>query len=345
MNKEINIIILGVGGNVSQGIMTAIRLSGISCRLIGVCVSPESLGLYFCDAAYISPYANEEDFLPWLVDICRKEKVDIIFSGVEEIIWKLEENREKLQALPVKFIASPLDCLRIGNNKFLTCEWLRENGLNYPAYALSNDLEAVSRLVKKVGFPLIAKPVSGKGSSGIMVVKTPVELNNVPLYDYILQEALGDDRSEYTVGCYLNKDKCLESMIVMRRTLRYGTTFKAEIIHNPAIEEECRKICSRFGAIGPLNIQLRIHNGKPVCFELNVRFSGTTPLRARWGFNDVKAMLDEYIYCQYVNLAPLEKGLAYRYFNEAFVDLSMQHQLTNEGHVDDCRYFENYKEC
>lgn len=345
MNREINIIVLGVGGNVSRGIMTAIRLSGISCRLIGVCVSPESLGLYLCDAAYISPYANEDDFLPWLLKICRKERVDIIFSGVEEIIWKLEENRDKLQVLPVTFIASPLTCLRIGNNKFLTCEWLRENGLNYPKYALSSDFEAVSRLVNKVGFPLIAKPIIGKGSSGVMFVKTSLELKKVPLHDYILQEIVGNDESEYTVGCYLNKAKQLESMIVMRRILKYGTTFRAEIIHNATIEEECRKICSRFGAIGPLNIQLRMHDEKPVCFELNVRFSGTTPLRASWGFNDVKAILDEYIYDRAIELAPLDRGLAYRYFNEAFVDITMQQQLINEGQIEDCRRFVNQREC
>lgn len=344
MNKKINILVLGVGGNVSQGIMTAVRLADIPNRLIGTCISHESLGLYFCDSAYISPYADDELFLPWLINICQNEKVDIIFSGVEEIIVKLEENRDILQVLSVVFISSSLEVLKIGNDKFLTCEWLRKNGLNYPLYALSSDVKALDNLVRKVGFPLVAKPIAGKGSSGVMVIKSVGELHNIPHSNYIVQECLGDDDSEYTVGCYINKERLLENMIVMRRTLKYGTTFKAEIVHDRSIESECRKICSRFGAVGPLNIQLRIHKGKPVCFELNVRFSGTTPLRARWGFNDVKAVLDEYVLCQPLCLAPFERGLAYRYFNEAYVDPVMQQQLESSAKVEDCHQYDNLKE-
>ena len=341
---EINVLVLGVGGNVSQGIMTALRLSGIPMKVIGACVSGESLGLYFCDKAYISPYADSPDFISWYVALCIKEKIDITFSGVEEIVEVLERNREKLKGLKTVFVSSSCECLNIGNDKYLTCKWLESNSLNFPLYASSDDRNEIDKLIDRVKYPLIAKPKRGKGSAGIIRINNERELSMVPRDNYVIQECLGDADNEYTVGCYVNKKGDIDAMIVFKRYLRYGTTFKAEIVHDTEIIEECTRICSAFHPVGPLNIQLRKHKGKPVCFELNVRFSGTTAMRARWGFNDVAAMLNEYILGRPTNLHPDDSGIAYRYFNEAYINPMMKSRLTEAGYVQDVSAYSNFKE-
>ncbi len=88
--NQINVLILGVGGNVSQGILTAIKSSELNCHIVGACISEESLGLYYCDTAYVSPYANDPKFVDWVIDVCNKEKIDIVFSGDEENVVALE---------------------------------------------------------------------------------------------------------------------------------------------------------------------------------------------------------------------------------------------------------------
>lgn len=344
MNRKLNVLILGIGGNVSQGIMTALKVSKIPCRIIGACVSSESLGLYFCDAAYISPYAKDISFVPWVVGICKKENIDIIFSGVEENIEAMEKHRDLLNQVKSIFISASLEFLKIGNNKLKTCQWLKENGCNYPKFAEASNMDNINALVAEVGFPLLAKPIIGKGSTGVMVVRNKEELLEVPSENYVLQEYLGDSDNEYTVGCYRKKSGELDNIIICKRHLRYGTTFKAEIVHDDIIEKECINIASKFGSIGPLNIQLRMHHGKPVCFELNVRFSGTTPLRARWGYNDVAGMINEYLLDKDTNLDPVQKGVAYRYFNEAYISIDMQAELKRTGYVVDCDIYHNYKE-
>lgn len=89
--KEIKALILGVGGNVSQGIIKAIRKSDLNVKIIGACVSAESLGLYMCDEAYISPYASDQKFIPWLINICNDLSIDIVLTGVEENICEIEK--------------------------------------------------------------------------------------------------------------------------------------------------------------------------------------------------------------------------------------------------------------
>lgn len=342
-NNKINILILGVGGNVSQGILTAIKCSSIPCRIVGACISEESLGLYFCDSAYISPYANDPNFIPWVADVCNKENIDIIFSGVEENVMALESNREMLESLTrAVFVSSNKEQLTIGLSKYKTAKWLQEHGCHYPKSANMFNKTEVETLIKEVGFPLIAKPNSGKGAHGIFIAHNYDDLLQIKDKDYCLQEILGDSDSEYTIACYMDKKGTAQEPLVMHRFLKYGTTFMAEIVQDNAIKEECIKICEAFKPIGPLNIQLRMHHGLPVCFELNVRFSGTTPIRARWGYNDVEAMIREYLYDEPVMLNPQKSGKAYRYYNEAFIDVTMQEKLQKELSVKDCKQYVNY---
>lgn len=321
--KKINILVLGVGGNVSQGILKAIRLSKLECNIIGACISEDSPGLYMCDKAYISPYANTNKFIPWLIDLCNLENIDIILTGVEEIIFSIAENIYKIEKnTNAVFISSSLEKLKIGQDKLKTCEWLKANGLNFPEFVASKDYENAMELSIRKGFPLIGKPRDGKGSSGIIIINNKEELTQVSNLDnYVIQEYIGDSNTEYTVGCYCNKKGELVDIIIMHRILKDGTTNKATVVDNQDIYIESKAICEAFKPTGPLNIQLRLDKlGKPVCFELNVRFSGTTPMRANFGYNDVIAQIYEYIFDNEISsLFDIKKGKAYRYLEEVYL--------------------------
>jgi carbamoyl-phosphate synthase large subunit len=67
--EKINILILGLGGNVSQGILKAVKMANLNCKIFGACINSSSVGLYFCDSAYISPYAHSNDFIPGLIEL------------------------------------------------------------------------------------------------------------------------------------------------------------------------------------------------------------------------------------------------------------------------------------
>lgn len=334
--KQINVLVLGVGGNVSQGIIKAIAASSdLNCRVVGACVSIESLGLYLCDTAYIAPYADDEAFIPWLINICNKESIDIVLTGVEENILAIAAYIEDFtKGTKAIFKCTPYEFLKIGQDKLETCIWLEKNGCNFPRYCRSDDIQKAVRLAEEAGYPLIAKPRKGKGSIGILKIYNEDDLKQaLKLSDYVIQELIGDKNSEYTVGCYCDKSGKLLDIIIMHRELRYGTTFKAEVIDNEAVKSEVIKICEKFRPTGPLNVQLRLdRNNLPVCFELNVRFSGTTPMRAHFGFNDVEVMIKEYVLKQDIsNEIKVRKGIAYRYINEMYFDDDVQIKLQQEG--------------
>lgn len=321
--EKINVLVLGVGGNVSQGICKALRNSDLNCHIIGACIAPTSVGLYFCDEAIICPYANDNEFLPWLIEICGKMKVNVVLTGVEEnIIAIMREYDVFSTSTKAKFIAADYDMLMIGQDKLSTCEWLKSNNCNYPRYCKSGDCDELIEFASQVGFPMIAKPRKGKGSSGILMINNIEELKrNYNLDNYVFQEYIGSEDEEYTVGSYTDKNNNIMPLIIMKRMLNNGGTSYAKVINNSVIYDEALKICKCFNSKGPLNIQMRLDkNGRPVCFELNVRFSGTTPIRANFGFKDVEALILEYIMNEPIDdKFVIIEGECYRYINEIYL--------------------------
>lgn len=340
MDKDnvVKVLLLGVGGNVSQGILKALHKSEINLYIVGACISSRSKGLYMCDEAMLCPYAADDDFISWVIATCKEKHIDIIMTGVEENIIELAKYKVLIEAETNAIFVSPsFEKLRIGQDKYLTCEWLRKNECNHPKYMLWSKSEDIEVFSKVAGYPIIAKPRHGKSASGIYVIHNEREAKKYSnLEGYVLEEYIGDSDKEYTVGCYLSRDKRNVYIIAMHRLLKNGTTVWAKTVHDPVIEEEAKKICLKYKPNGPLNIQMRMSNdNKPICFELNVRFSGTTAIRANFGFEDVKAQILEYVFNQgdISNCFNIIDGEVFRYDEELYLKSGTVEKMDEYGEI------------
>ncbi len=343
MNKKLNVLVLGVGGNVGQGILKALQISSVSHRSIGACVSPLACGLYTTEKSYLSPYYNDPQFFAWIIEICQTENIDVILTGVEPVLYFLAEHASKIkEKTGALCIATTPSILSIAHDKFLTCQWLEKNGFNYPRYALSGFSKEIDILVQTCGFPLIGKPRYGRGGSGIIKIENQQSLEYVAQQkDYLIQEYIGDPQSEYTVGCFSDTNGKVCGSIVMKRELLEGTTYRAEVGDFPDIRDEALRIVSALKPMGPCNLQFRLSSqGVPICFEINMRFSGTTPLRARFGFNEVQATLENYVLGQNPALPLVTKGIALRYWNEVYIDQQAYDELRSKGKLSDTKQFD-----
>jgi carbamoyl-phosphate synthase large subunit len=121
----------------------------------------------------------------------------------------------------------------------------------------------------------------------------------------------------------------------MRRKLQAGTTVAAELGEFPEISDGAGEIARALRPFGPCNIQLRLRNGRPVAFDINPRFSGTTAVRARMGFNEVEAALRHFVCEQPVPpLMGAQGGVALRYWNELYVTAETLRALTADGRLE-----------
>jgi carbamoyl-phosphate synthase large subunit len=301
-DRELTVLVLGVGGNVSQGILKALAISELQHRLVAACVDPDAPALFRADARYVSPPAADPGFGDWLVDVCEREGVDAVLSGVEPVLEALAAGVDGLRATCV---VSPPEVLEVGQDKLLTCRWLEKQGFAAPRCIDEGD---------KADYPLIAKPRRGRSAGGVTEIVEPF----IGRDDYVVQERLEGD--EFTVGCFCDREGQLRGSVAMRRELSHGTTVRAECGSYPEVRSEAERMAEKLRPLGPLNVQLKLTEDGPVAFELNVRFSGTTPLRARLGFNEVEAALRHLVLGEPpVDLPDARPGVVVRYWNEAYV--------------------------
>ena len=80
-----------------------------------------------------------------------------------------------------------------------------------------------------------------------------------------------------------------------------------------------RSVALALSPCGSVNFQLRVGKNGPEIFEINVRFSGTTVIRALAGFNEVEAVVRWAVTGERVPLVRQKSGVVLRYFEELFV--------------------------
>ena len=81
-----------------------------------------------------------------------------------------------------------------------------------------------------------------------------------------------------------------------------------------------RRLASSLGSHGPANFQFRLDaQGRAKVFEINARFSGTTPLRMRAGFNEVEMVLRRVLRGEPVKQPSVQPMTILRHFTETIV--------------------------
>jgi carbamoyl-phosphate synthase large subunit len=116
--ERINVLVSGVGGNVGQGIIKALRLSKLNLRIVGADASPYSAGLYRVDRGYLVPRAEQKDYLGVMIEICREEKIHCLMLGPDQELLTMAQNRETVEGQTgTKVIVSPARVIQTGNDK------------------------------------------------------------------------------------------------------------------------------------------------------------------------------------------------------------------------------------
>lgn len=329
----LTVLVLAVGGNVSQGILKALSHSRQACRIVGADISARQMGLYTVPRAYVAPWASDPEFVPWLIDTCRREGVDLILSGAEAVLMVMAQYRETIEReTGACCLVSSGTVMEIGDDKLKTCRWLAANDLPCPAFAAADDAEAVKDLVRGGGYPLIAKPRRGGGSRGLFLVEDEDDLAYACRKPgYLLQAHVGTENDEYTVGCFMDRDGRLAPSCCMRRELLAGTTYRAEIGLFEPIRAVAESVVGALRPTGPCNVQLRMTEAGPVCFEINPRFSGSAPIRAHFGYNEAEAALEHFVLGNPVTLPLVTEGVGLRYWNELYPAPEVRAMLESTG--------------
>lgn len=326
MMKRINVLITGTGSLIGQAIIKCIKESSISenIRIVGCDYFNNTVGSHWCEKNYLLPdlldIEKVDEWKKKIINIIESEKIGILFVGVDFELSYFADMREEIKnKFNCTVVVSDPKVIETGNDKYKTYEFLTENGLNAPKTVLLDEVR-----IETIDFPAIVKPRQGARSRGVRLVNTKKELEDTIREcigkGYIIQEAIGTEETEYTCGI-LYMDNEFKNCIVLKRTLKEGNTAIARFNGNKekVVVDYIRSIGDALKPFGSCNLQLRTgENGIPYLFEINPRFSGTTHMRALFGYNEV-----EYIICSILkwNISPMKfrTGEVYRYYEERLV--------------------------
>ena len=317
--KKLNVLVTSAGGNIGQGIIKALNLSSLKTQIFATDIDILSVGLFRAHKGYVVPLATDKKFKDKIIQICKKDEIDAILIGGDAEQLSYSTHQQEIESsTQVKVIINPSEILKIANDKWLTYTFLRQNNFDAPLSALADNPKEIDYLIEQKGFPLIIKPRTGWGSRNIFKVENRDELHvfQNKVKDAIIQEYVGNDDEEYSVSSFSDKNRNLVSLIIIKRLMMGGTTYKAEIVENEVIEKKVKEIMSKLKPLGPCNIQLRFIDKKIYPLEINARISGTSSIRALFGFNDVEMSLRHFILNEDIPLPLIKTGIALRYWNE-----------------------------
>jgi carbamoyl-phosphate synthase large subunit len=278
---SINVLISGGGGDVGQGVAKCLETSTLDVKLFLTCIREDSSWLHKGHTAFIAPLSASEDYVPFLIRLMNKHAIHVFIPTVDSEIAKIAREKERIEAETgaLVFVDAP-EPVDICEDKNETAHFLRANGFAAPTSAVLGTPEAEA-LRKELGFPLIAKKRQGQGNTDVFVIKEDAQLDALSGdQSFMLQEWLDPKGGEFTSGIYLGDDGEVKGICTFRRKLKGGSTFIAERVVDPTLEEPLEAIARQLG-MKYLNIQSMLRDGVLIPFEFNGRFSGTTAMVGR----------------------------------------------------------------
>ncbi len=313
------ILVTGAGAVLGQGVIRSLRESSLKATVIAADPSPLSAGLYWTDRRHVIPLAKDPSFVTRVAELIDRERPDAVIPGTDVELLHFAEHRHAWESLyRTHVVVSSPEVVRIADDKYLTFRFLKDKGFAVPESCLPGEEGA---LVERIGFPLIVKPRVGARSVGVVKVHDRAGLERAIAEGdgVVIQECVATDSDEYTAGALVFDGKC-EASIVMRRDLRDGNTYRAYVDRYPELDAQVRRMAEALGAHGPVNFQFRVdREGRAKVFEINGRFSGTTPFRMRAGFNEVEMTLRRLVLGEPIEQPEIRPMTILRHFEETVV--------------------------
>lgn len=333
----LNILVTGAGGAVAHSIIKALNHSALDFRLFTTSSLTWGAALYVGEKGLLVPGADDEAYIPAITHICRKCSIDVLLVGTDSEIMKLSCRREDIERdSGAKVIVGDPGTLTIGCDKWVTCEFLRENNIDYPCTVQAEDITGVRELVEDLGFPLVVKPRSFSGSKGFIIVRDEEDLHYALLRPggLVVQEFLQGENEEYTVCVVVSRDGSVLGSIGMKRVMHCGLTVAAVVDEFPQVQAYAEEIAQKMQPYGACNVQLRLTPRGPVCFEINPRFSGTDGQSAAYGFNAVEAVIRNYVLGEDdIDLSEYRRGFFARFWNELYVPMEGYEKFCETGEI------------
>ena len=262
----------------------------IDGRIIGVDSSSHSAVLSVCDKSYIIPRCDHPAYVPTLLDVCERHRVQLLLPLIDVDLLVLAEHRERFREAGTLALVSSLPVVSICRDKESTSRFFDDNGI---PTVRNLSVEDVRR--GNLPYPVFIKPANGSGSQHAYKVQSREELDFFLRYvpRPMLQEfATGQ---EYTVDVLCDLAGRVINAVPRRRLeVRAGEISKGVTCKDWRIIRATVDLANKLGGFGPLTVQCFVSDDGDASVrftEINPRVGGGLPLSVAAGANYPKQII------------------------------------------------------
>ena len=313
MNKALNILVTGCGGDIGQSIGKILLESSYTKNLFGIDISEKNAAQFIYPNFTVGLPFTHPDYLKRLEAYIEKHEIDIVIPIAEPEL-RFFSNKNILGTIgKAKMITASSLALEIGFDKYKTAEFLKSQNFPFPNTFLAKYIKNIET------FPVILKSKTGSGSKDIHKISSMEEFlfyTRRDVESYIVQEFITNDNGEFTCGLYRSSKGEIRSQI-FKRELTGGYSGYGEVIENENITVLLESLAVKLNLVGSINVQLRITKNSPKVFEINPRFSSTVLYRHLFGFEDLIWSIEDRLG---YDLSDNRKNVTGRKFYKGFIE-------------------------
>ena len=298
-SQPVTVLISSAGRRVEllRGFRRALAAVGAAPgRVLATDCSWYSSAFHDADEAFLVPRLDDPAFVPRLLELCVKYRVDLIVPTIDTEMPVWVAHRDQFDEIGTTIALSHGDVVAIAADKQHTHDWLVTQGLptveqTTPAAALA-DPDAWT-------FPLIAKPRFGSAGLGVGLVHDAQELALVARRGHELGEIVVQRVApgvEHTIDVLADRSgRCVCAVPRRRIEVRAGEVSKGVTMRSAVLEDLASRVCEALpGAYGALNVQVFVDDPELLAvIEINARYGGVFPLSLEAGADFPRWMLEE----------------------------------------------------
>lgn len=270
-----------------QAFKKAAKELEVDLTIIGADISNTAPALFFCDEKESVCKIREPEYIPQLLEICERKKVDCLIPTIDTDLLLLAKNKERFEAIGTKVLISAVDKVQLCRDKRFTADYFISIGLKTPIP--TDDIAKYH-----MGYPAFIKPKDGSSSIDAYKVNTAEDLKNYSerVRDYIVQPFIAG--TEYTIDIFCDYDGNPVYITPRERiAVRSGEVLQTRICQDDQMIEEMKKLIADYKPCGQITVQLikEETTGDNYYIEINPRFGGGAPLSIKAGADSAKAVL------------------------------------------------------
>jgi len=349
--ETLTVLCTGAGAPGAYGIIKSWRLGakheGRKLKIITADMNPEAYGFHFADKGYTIPPGDSPDFIPKILEICKKEGPAVLFSWVDPELLPISKSKSRFEALGIKVALADPQAIETGQNKRRCYEFFKKDGIA-PEFMFAKSSSEFGKAVKGLGFPkkpVCFKPSFSYGMRGFRILKPSASRGEIlfkekpdsafadfgdvmqtlkeyekksNLPELIVMEYL--DGKEYTVDMLLEGGRPVITIPRLRKMTSRGISTVALLEKNAELIQKAEFVAKKLGLDYNANIQFKYGKSGPKLIEVQPRLAGTTVACVGAGANlpylGLKIALGEKIQAPQVKWGTVMK----RYWEEVYTD-------------------------